>query len=506
MNYNLATMNIKSINPRKNQLRSWLNRVFIAGLIFFIIWLLVYAWNVIVTYGPTGYREGANMLLTEYILKGRNPFVLMNQPLMNTNKGAFYNLLVVPFAAIFGNTLALHRIISIVFILLSCGLVVWCLWRLRVNKSVAIAGGMICFAGLLFYVGPTARSDGLGTFLYLVSGLIPFMRKFDRQSLLISAAAGILAFFTKPYFILSFGIVALYIFLFISKKKALFYFIGTSLFLLAAALLVRRFFACYFLNTILNNATNKANHIDFLFKQLAVFAGIFSPLFLIFVLNNPIRLDKPFLSSAFDYFGFFFLSATGAILVLGQNTGNYMVYLFQLMTPPLVILALKNQKPKLNLRPLLTLPLLLINLYLLSFHILYPNTPPPAEQWQEINRLLSQSKKVLNSPVLVPEMIRLGLQPIDSGSTEYYYQTRPYEGNLIAPLYSATKMRGEDYLYEIENNIRTKGFDKIIITKGYSPFAKLELLQQYYFHVKDFHIEIPQSRESWDLEYWEPIR
>lgn len=506
MNYNSDTMNEKRVNQKEICISSWFNRVFIVGLVFFIGWLLMYAWNVIITAGPVGYREGANMLLTEYILKGKNPFVLMNQPLMNTNKGAFYNLLVVPFAAIFGNTLALHRIISIVFILLSCGLVIWCLRYFKINWPVSIAGGILVFAGLLFYVEPTARADGLGTFLYTAAGLIPFMRKFDRQSLLISAAAGILAFFTKPYFILSFGVVSFYIFLFLSKKKALVLMIGTSLVLLAIAVLVRRFFPCYFLNTILNNASNEASHVDFLLKQLTVFAGVFAPLLLIFFLTNPIRLDKPFLSMPFDYFGFFFFCAFDAILLLGQNTGNYMVYLFQLMTPPLLILALKNLKLQLNFRALVTLPLLLINLYLLSFHMLYPNAPPPAEQWSEVNQLLAESKKVLNSPILVPEMIRLGLQPIDSGSTEYYYRTQPYEGNLIAPPYSATKMRGDDYLYEIENNIRTKGFDKIIITKGYSPFAKLDLLQQFYAHVKDFHIEMPQSHERWDLEYWEPIK
>ena len=187
-------MNKKSTSPNTTRVTSWFNRIFITCLVFFVIWLLVYAWNVIVTYGPVGYREGANMLLTEYILKGRNPFMLMNQPLMNTNKGAFYNLLVVPFAAIFGNTLALHRVISIVFILLSCGLVGWCLRYFKISWPISIAGGTIVFAGLLFYIGPTARADGLGTFLYLVSGLIPFMRKFDRQGLLISATAGILAF------------------------------------------------------------------------------------------------------------------------------------------------------------------------------------------------------------------------------------------------------------------------------------------------------------------------
>ena len=477
----------------------------IAGLIFFIPWLLVYAGNVIVTQGPVGYREGADILLTDYILHGKNPFLLKNQPLMNTNKGAFYNLVMLPFVAVFGNTLAIHRIISIIFILLSSALVVWSLIRFKTSLPYAIAGGTIVFGCLLFYTGPISRADGLGTFLYLVAGIIPFMRKFDRASLAVSALAGILAFFTKPYFLLSVGIVALYLFLFDSKKKGFLFGAITLLVLLAICLVVRKFFPCYFLNTILNNASNGANHVDFLVNQLIRFSEVFAPVILIFLLTSHIHLNQPFVQIPYDYFGFFFLCATAAILVLGQNSGNYMVYLFQLMTPPLVILAFKNLDSA-HTWSAITVPLTILNLGLLCFWMLYPNTPPSGDQWKEVNQLLASSKKVLNSPVLVPEMVRLGMQPIDSGSSQYYYLTEPYSGNLIAPVYSATKMRGDDFLYEIETTIKEKGFDRIIITSGYSRFAKVDLIRQYYIHVKDFHISMPQSNENWDLEYWEPIK
>jgi hypothetical protein len=67
-------------------------------------------------------------------------------------------------------------------------------------------------------------------------------------------------------------------------------------------------------------------------------------------------------------------------------------------------------------------------------------------------------------------------------------------------------MRGDDYLYEIETTIKEKGFDRIIITSGSSPFAKVDLISQYYVHVKDFNISMPQSNENWVLEDWEPIK
>jgi hypothetical protein len=494
-----------SAKPGEKKGNLLVDRLFIIGLVFLIGWLGIYAFNVIITQGPMAYREGANVLLTDYILHGKNPFVLMNQPLLNTNKGAVYNLVVVPFALLFGNTLALHRIISILFILFCCALVVWCLMHFKSGWLIASAGGALVLAGLLFYVGPTARADGLGTFLYLAAGIVPFIRKFDRHGLAVCAAAGILAFFTKPYFLLSFGVVVLYIFLFISKKKALWFGILMAAFLAAACLLVRKYFPCYFLNTLLNNASNEASHIDYLARQLIVFCEVFAPVMVIFFMTNPIHLQEPFIQLPHDYFGFFFLCATAAIVVLGQNTGNYMVYLFQLMAPPLVILSLKKIKKEDFVKYSASAALLTLNLCLLCFWMLYPNTPPSGDQWKEINQLLGDSRKVLNSPILVPEMVRLGLQPIDSGSSEYYYRTQPYAGNLIAPRYSATKMRGDDYLYEVEQTIREKGFDKIIITRGYSPFAAIDLIQQYYRHVQDFHVEMPQSKESWDLEYWQPI-
>ena len=505
---------MKTLSSTWSSVSTWLTsgkvtKVFrwllIAGLIFFIPWLLFYAGNVIVTQGPVEYREGANLLLTDYILHGKNPFLLNNQPLMNTNKGAFYNLVMLPFAALFGSTLAIHRIISILFILLASALVGWSLLRFKTGLPFALAGGSIVFASLLFLTGPISRADGLGTFLYLVAGIVPFMRKFDRTSLAISALAGILAFFTKPYFLLSVGVVALYLFLFDSKKKGFLYGAITMMVLLAICLVVRKFFPCYFLNTILNNTSNGANHVDFLVNQLIRFAEIFAPLLLIFLLTNRIHLNRPFVQIPYDYFGFFFLCTSAAILVLGQNNGNYMVYLFQLMTPPLVILAFKNLDST-KIWSAITVPLTLLNLGLLCFWMLYPNTPPSVDQWKEVDQLLASSKKVLNSPVLVSEMVRLGLQPIDSGSSQYYYRTDSYSGNLIAPDYAATKMRGDDYLYEIETTIKEKGFDRIIITSGSSPFAKVDLISQYYVHVKDFNISMPQSNENWVLEDWEPIK
>jgi hypothetical protein len=53
------------------------------------------------------------------------------------------------------------------------------------------------------------------------------------------------------------------------------------------------------------------------------------------------------------------------------------------------------------------------------------------------------------------------------------------------------------------DNIKNQEFDRILITKGDSTFANVDLIGQYYDHVKDFKISMPQSNQEWVLKDWE---
>jgi hypothetical protein len=104
------------VNPFNNKI---FHLIFILGLVFYFIWLSVYAIIIVTTPVPVEYREGAILLTTDYILKGLNPYSLANQPLSMNVYGLGFNLVVLPFAAIFGNTLAIHRAISIIWLFLA---------------------------------------------------------------------------------------------------------------------------------------------------------------------------------------------------------------------------------------------------------------------------------------------------------------------------------------------------------------------------------------------------
>lgn len=75
----------KTHKNQKNQDHLMAKSDFFTGLVFFIVWLLIYAWNVIVTNGPAGYREGANMLSIDFLLNEKNQSFQLARGLRNPN-------------------------------------------------------------------------------------------------------------------------------------------------------------------------------------------------------------------------------------------------------------------------------------------------------------------------------------------------------------------------------------------------------------------------------------
>lgn len=507
--------------------------VLVLGLAFFIPWLVNYSWTIISTPYPAEYREGSILLMTDFLMQGRNPFILANHPLMTNNYGFIYNLVVLPFAVLFGNTLAVHRIISVLFILASCMLIVLTLLKQGTALPFAAAGGTIVMACLLFSTTPLSRPDGLGQFFFLLAILFPLYREFDGISLLVSGGAGILAFLAKPYFLLGVGIVATYTFLFVSKKRGMIY--GGGVFGSLVILLygINLFLETYFLDIILSNAGNSSLTVSHMIKQSIRFLKVFLPIFLLLLIafftkrsqngsrfldqtgvaGNPSRLDlshlnQPLFHYSMNYFGFYLLCSAGVVIFwLGKHSGAYMTYYFQLITPALVLFAFQF-KDVFQKQPVLAVSLILVNLSLICFYMLYPNNLSEAQikEWERLYQSLRNSRQVLNSPVLVSEMIRLGMQPVDSGQSEYYYSTPPYPSNPFAPDYKAVDKQGMDYLRSVRTKVSNQKYDQVMITfdKGFTPFAGQGLIDKYYDQVELIPISMPQTDQTWTVEISKP--
>ena len=169
---------------------------------------------------PQEYREEGAVLTTGLLLKSQNPYALDLMPVHVNVYGYIYNLVILPFAKIFTNSIILHRIISFTFMIFATLIIYLELLHLKVSRPLALIAGFFLFIQMFIYgVELLARSDSLGLSLFLLSVIIPFRYSFNRKGLMISFIFSLLGFFTKTYFMAGILFFSTYIFIFQSKIK-----------------------------------------------------------------------------------------------------------------------------------------------------------------------------------------------------------------------------------------------------------------------------------------------
>ena len=130
-----------------------------------LCWLLLLHRGLVSYPHPVELSEGSMVMSTRLIMQGKNPWALERQPQSNNCYGAGYNLAAACFAKLAGTaSLASHRALSGVFILLSCLLLyaavrLMGLGRLEAGWLIAIQ-----YSCLLYYCSPLARPDAQGLF------------------------------------------------------------------------------------------------------------------------------------------------------------------------------------------------------------------------------------------------------------------------------------------------------------------------------------------------------
>jgi hypothetical protein len=481
---------------------------------------------------PIEYREGAAQVMTQFFLKGENPFSSGNQPLGMNNYGFMYNLFVTPFAALFGNTLLVHRIVTFFFIGLSWLLVFQTTARVNRDRFFAFVGAALVVMGVAARDGLGAYPSAMGEFLFLAGILIPFNRSFGHHALVLSAVLCVIAYYTKPYFVLSFGIVASYLFVFISKRKGLFYSLLFVILFGFSFLVVRFIFQYYFIDTVVSNLSNTVNNsFGYMGRQLVEFDKEFLPIFILglilLYLNigrlklgkvsfrrlfgsfNFLPLDRSLVSQPLNYITYFFIICLLTfILVLGRNPGSYMNYVYQVLLPPFILLLIQNIKPSTRFT-LISISLLLLNMMVFGWLRFNPGflRQKDSKDWARLYQAVGGSTRILNNPVITSEMISLGIPPVDSGQTEFFYNIGSYPDNTwLGPNYQTLISDGGQYLSSIHNSVIDKEYDKIFLTNG----SGLSLLVpddkgRYYSRTDSITVDMPQMDQSWTVEVWEPL-
>lgn len=476
-------------------------------------------------------REGTALVTTKILMGGGNPYVLENQPLGLNVYGIGYSLAVLPFAFLFGNTLLLHRTITFIFILLSALIGATVVYKARKDVSLALGCGAFIMVGLIGQGGIGAFPAAMGSYLFLAAILILFTRSFDTGSLIISALATVVAFYTKPYFVLSFGVAATYLFLFVSKRKSILYSVLFLSLITICCGATRIIFPLYFINVIIGNVFLAVKSAEVLMDNLRSLFLHFYPVLALAVIIGVKDLlerkaqnlsghnakyifdfssfDKPFISCPVNYLFYAFVCSLMAfILVLGSHGGGTgMNYAYQLLTPLFFIWLFTKMNFNNNFRFILVV-LLLSNLFGWGLGILNPNMlkQKDSKGWAELFNHIEASSNILNSQVIVSKTVEMGLIPIDSGQTIIFYEIQPFPENaLIGPSYKDIYTRGFQYVTLIDRSMEKQRFDLIITTKEKAAFFHVKRLPQYYSVVAELVVDMPQTGQSWTVLLWKPL-
>ncbi len=468
---------------------------------------------------------------TRALLAGRNPFTLGNGPQDFNQYGILYHAVTAPLAFAFGPSLWVHRTMSAVFVLLSLATLAWACRQRGCRWSASLGLTALLYVSLFMHAasfGLLARPDSLGLWLMLLSVVVPWHRGFSSRSLAASAGLAMLACLTKTYFVVGFPFVCAYVFLFVSRRRAveaavLFAALGT-LTVVALEMLLPIYASTVFFSTA--NFASGPGYAGGVYavRQLARFAIWYAPAGVVGVVwavgrildhsRSPALAASRSLGSRWrglpaDPFLFAFVGASAVVYAsLGRNGGSYMAYLVHLMLPFLLLYVaepLAHARPR--ARRLYQL-LILANVLLLTGRYGRPvdlNASRPA--WIRLAEIVGSSERLFNSPILVSMLVAKHRPVYDSGHSQYFGLGALRPGIFGRFLAEDTRVsdRHREYREELGRAVETGAFDAIVVTRREHQLLSPTLLRRHYRVAERLEVHMPLAAQTWDLTVYRPI-
>ena len=151
------------------EFRKSLSIVLITLNLFAFIYLLYFHYLIISYPYPIEQRDSIQIVTTNLMLSGINPYSYEVQPAGTNTYGILQSLLTLPLARIYGSNLFTHKLVVGIFMLASVGVFTLILIHKKVRPEIAISLITIFYASLLFAPIPYTRSDSIGLFFFLYS-------------------------------------------------------------------------------------------------------------------------------------------------------------------------------------------------------------------------------------------------------------------------------------------------------------------------------------------------
>jgi len=453
----------------------------IAGI--FLLAHVVLTFNVVLHPYQHEYREAAPMVVVRALLDGKNPYAFEMQPAYTYVYGILYPLLNLPISKVLGLTLANLRIMSWLCALLTAFLVFR--FSQKATSSRALAG---LLAVAFLFSDPeraTAQPEDLGVVLLVASMLIPLSGGFSRFSLCLGVLLSILGFYTKPYYLIGIGYTAAYLFIFRSKGRAIVYFV-TAVAVLALSLGLANCILPAYLNDCVFHHHNVATYsFAYVTEQLKGY-GIRN-MFLLAIavglavlalwvarrqyaglslfdprrpLVNGVGLNLYFEVSALVIFSLWVWKLGGH---LGGGRGTY---LNRMLSPVLVLMVANRLGGRVQSLWSKCVAVGLLSAFLLfacrDQYTLVRRLDGYRQQVAVLERVLADKQNVLNSPNTVSIRLGQGKSIYESGQSVYFstgdseYARRYIYGDAVSKAQ-------ERYLREIEEKVRSKFFDAVLV-------------------------------------------
>lgn len=493
--------------------------------ILIILYELLFSVKVIPVNSPLEFRENVMVLPTSLLVRGENPFIADNQPAYTNVYGVLSHIVVYPLARIFGSSFFIHRLVSAFFVLASCGIIFNTLRWLDTPRYLSLCALTYFLYHMVRANSISAFPGAQGQFFFLCSLIIPWKLRFSTSSLVASAALSILGLLTKPYFVLGLPVIAMYLFIAVSKKRAILFGVFSLTGIVFVLWCVNLFFPYYFLNTFWYCITPHPHSISYLFKQfddyfdetfaLVIILAFIAIKRLIDVRQRSLatpektyfgricnlldikHLCRPFITLPIGLMPFAMGVSILSLLKLGQHHGRFFGYFAELLTPFLLILVFPYVGNKLKDNRLAVI-LISLNLFLMLFSL--PDWPADSRKaWADWETIISEHKRVYTSPPLTHILYKQGKPVYDIGHSSSLSTSLSSFPELLP---AKTKNTIQQYCRDLQAKVASQYFDLIIVRSGEKPFWDTgNAIQEYYVPMEEKVLPMPKK---WKLQLWKP--
>jgi len=438
--------------------------------------------------GPQEARESSIPLTTGLMLNGGAPYTLATSPAVTNVYGIVYNYALWPAAKIWGATFLVHRAGSLVFLLMGAGLLYVMLRQDGVGRSLAWVGAAFYYLLNTTTYAICARPDTLGNALMLVALWLVMPGRDARPAsgakLGVSAVFGVLAFYTKPYFVLALPLAAMALFITGGWKRALCYTGGAAVLGLGSLLVVNHFWPYYLFSIYTIHVYSESNEPGFFVYQLQDFLVLHAGLLAAAATMGAGWWTQRSKLTESGWRRWWPTPAAAQLLLmagvmtfmLGSHNGAFRIYWVQLITPFLLLTVLGGWARVGGRLRATGLGLLVVNALIL---LTWARPPWPQDSnpaWQDWQKMTAGQPWQLLPSGLLPDIPPTGAPLVDDGQTVYFANVALEHLAKDDPAY----MRVMKYENDVRALILQRRFDVIAQPNDFRNYLSPQFLAEHY--------------------------